>query len=203
MSQQDSNGRNESQTNNLAFDRIEDALSVVLTDLEEAEDGVPDAFEEDADDIEDHVRQIRGAIDDAQDEERANPLGPVPAYMDYAQTLADILEDETGSAAFDRISDGLEDVEDYFTGVKFSPTKWYADVNGIPDIYDDQEVSPTTLKRQGSIDGDPDDYTLYGLPTRSADIDESNVTIPPEDDEPVDLDEIRHFKTEKEHGGVV
>jgi len=198
-----SGDKNKSQTSNLPFDQIEEAIGVVQSDIEEAEDTVGDAFAADVDDLEDRVHQIREAVDDAQDGEGSNPLGVVPAYLDYAQALSGIIKDETDTDALNRIVTGLEDVEEYFQGITIAQTKWYSDVNGIPDIHNTQEVSPTNLKHQGDIDGNPNDYTLYGLPTRSADIDESVVTIPPNDNDPIDLNEVRHFKTEKEHGGVV
>lgn len=187
----------------VSFDRIEETIDVIQDDLDDAEEEVSDDFAGDLDDIEDRVERINGSVDDAQDGEGENPLGSVPSTIDYTQTLADTIEDATGGDAIDRVADGLETLEEHFDGVSITRTKWFAIVNGFPEVYDTQTVSPDILKEQGDIDSDSDNYALHALPTPTSDIDESIATFPPEDDEPIDLDEYQYFVTEKEHGGVV
>lgn len=184
-------------------DRIEDIIDTAQDHLDDAEDLVDDVYHPDLEDIEERIEELEDAIDDAQDDEDENPLGPVPAVLDYTQWIVMILEEETDSDALDDLASDLEVIEEELDDVTISQTRWLAIVNGIPTLFDEEEVSPNQLKEAGDIDGKPDDYSLHVLRTPSDDVDDSMMTIPPKDSDPVDLGEERYFKTEKVQGGVV
>jgi hypothetical protein len=199
-----SDSTTEPANNQLDFKTIEDVIDIGQSYLDDAEDAVGDVLCEDLDDLDDKLELIEDAVDDAQDDQGDNPLGPVPAVIDYTQTLFDIIRDETEIEAIADAAETVETVEEHFEDVDVTQTKWYADVNGIPVLFNNQEVSPARLIEAGDIDDDHnvEDYTLHILPTRSAELDESDMTVA-HDSPPLDLDEYRHFATEKSDGGVV
>lgn len=184
-------------------DRIEEAIDVTRDHLEEAREEAPDALEDDIADIVSDLDDIDNAVDDAQDDEGNNPLGIVPATLDYVQAIADNLAEQADVDALDDVEDDLEAVEELFDGLNITQSLWFATVNEIPALFDEQNVGPNALKKKGNVDGSPTDYSLHILPTSTADHDENIGKIPSDDNDPVDLKEYTHFSTEKEHGGVV
>jgi hypothetical protein len=183
--------------------RIEEAIDIARGHLEEAREDAPDTLEDDIADLVFELDDIDNAVDDAQDGEGANPLGIVPAKLDYVQAIADNLTDQADIDALDDVEDDLEAVEEHLEDVDITQSKWFVTVNGIPALFDEQEVSPNALKKKGNVDGNPNDYSLHILPTPTAGNDESDIKIPADDHDPVDLAEHDYFSTEKEQGGVV
>jgi len=186
-------------------DLAENAIDTAQDHAEEAEDELPDSFEADLEDIEDNIEDVEDAVDDHQDGEGTNPLGPVPAKVNYLQHVVENLEDQTGSEAIAALDEDLERIEELVVDGAITQTLWYASVNDIPGLHDEQEVSPAALKKQGDVDGNPNEHKLHALATPTDGIEDAEETIPSDDNDPVDLEEDRytHFVTEKARGGVV
>ena len=101
----------------LDYDNVEEIIDIVEDDLDTLEDEVLENFEADVEDIEDRLDDIDSAIDDAQDGEGENPLGPVPAQLDYVQRIAEIVEEETDLDSADDVEQGLESLEEALDGI--------------------------------------------------------------------------------------
>lgn len=186
-------------------DLAENAIDAAQDHIEEAEAEFPDSYDPDLDDMEDRLEVIEDAVDDHQDGEGENPLGPVPATLNYLQHVVENLEDQTDSEPIGALDEDLEAIEEIVIDDAITQTKWYAGVNDIPGLYDEREVSPAALKQQGDIDGNPNEYDLHALATPTDDYEDAVETVPRNDNDPVDLGEDRytHFVTEKADGGVV
>lgn len=183
-------------------DRVEEIIDIVEDDLDSLEEEVPEDFEADVEDIEDRLDDIDNAIDDAQDGEGENPLGPVPAQLDYVQRVAEIVEEKTDLDSADAVEKGLESLEDAVDGVEVDQTAWFALVDGIPEVYESQVVTALDLKQQGDVQGSTDEFAVKAVPSSSADLSDAEANFP-EDGQEVDLEKFRYFLTEKTEGGVV
>lgn len=186
-------------------DLAENAIDTAQDHIEEAEDELPDSYYPDLDDVEDRLDTVDNAVDDHQDGEGDNPLGPVPATLNYLQHVVENLEDQIYTDGIAALDEDLERIEELVVDDAITQTKWYASVNDIPGLYDEQEVAPAALKKQGGVDGNPNDHKLHALATPTDDIPDAVKTLPGDDNDPVDLSEDRytHFATEKTDGGVV
>lgn len=186
----------------LDYDTTEEIIDLLEENLDALEDEIPEAFESDVEDIEDQLDKIDNAVDDAQDDEGENPLGPVPAYVDYLQRVTEILEQQTGADTVEDVDVTLEALEEQFEGVSIQQTAWYAEVDGVPGVYDRQIVEARALKQQGDVQGDTSEFTVKAVLTPAADLSDSVANFP-EDSQDVDLEEFTYFLTEKQEGGVV
>lgn len=186
----------------LDHDRAEEIIDVLKQDIDDLRDEIPAAFKDDVDDIEDRVDTLDNAVDDHQDEEGENPLGPVPAELDYLQQTVENLGEQTDAESATNVSQGLEAVEEEFEVGPIKRSAWFALVDGIPEVYDERVVKARQLKEQGDVEGDTEQYTVRAVPSAGAELADSIASFP-EDDQDVDLDEYQFFLTEKTEGGVV
>lgn len=186
----------------LDYDRVEQIIDVIQDDLGELQDEIPGGFKEDVEDVKERVEDIEDAVDDAQDDEGDNPLGPVPAQIDYLQKTVDNLEEQVGGVSTSDVQEGLEALEEAFEGVAIDQTAWFAEVDDVPEVYQTQVVDAVQLKQQGDVQGNTEQFTVKAVPSSSADLSEAIANFPDDGNE-VDLEEFTYFLTEKAEGGVV
>jgi len=185
----------------IAFTIAEEALDEATETITAAREATDGEFADDLETIDDHVEHIEDAIDTAEDQGGSTHLSEVAATLDYAQSLTEIIRTETSASEVTDLANALEAVEEQFEDVVLPKTTFFATVDRIPNLYQQQEVPAQRLKNDGDISEEPSDYTLYAVPTASSDIADREEEF--SNNEKADVDKWDHFLTEKDEGGVV
>lgn len=171
-----------------------------LADARTQAPGVPDA---DFDDIDGRLAELADDADEAEDTGNPHILGAAPAQLDYVQSVTKNLQAQTDdNDALEAVEQSLEGAEEALDREYIIKSAWFAEVDDTPAVYNSAEQTARTLKQQGDIDGQTDDFTLHVVPSSDSDVDDA-VAEYPEDNDTVDLGKYDFFLTEKADGGVV
>lgn len=182
---------------------LESAVQDAQDQLHTAGEQIDDAFSADIADIRRRLEEIEDAVDDSQDDAYPKVLGIVPAQLDYIQRAVEILQEQAGEDVLDDVERSLEAVEEHTERSIIEKTKWYAEVDGNPEVFPQRGIQAHRLKKVGDVSGNSDDYTLYAVPTPTSTPDDKIAELP-ENNNTADLDEVGpYFLTEKAEGGVV
>lgn len=196
-----------SHEESIDYNQIEDTIDIAEGHINQAEEDIDGPFREDLEEAEDRLEEIEDAVDDDQDGEGDNPLGPVPATIDYIQDLIATIDDEVDVEAVSEVREDFEALEEQFDGTEITQTRWFATVDGIPGLFDQRSVDRSEVLEVADLGGNPSNYAIHALLTPTATIDQSDKVYPAPGDgaggQPVDVEEYDHFKTAKEDGGVV
>ncbi|WP_259519829.1 hypothetical protein [Halanaeroarchaeum sp. HSR-CO] len=182
---------------------VESAIQDAQDHLADAEEGIDNAFNDDLADIRRRLKQIENAVDESQDDEESQALGIVPAQLDYIQRAVEILQEQTGHDVLDDVERSLEAVEEHTERSTIEKTRWFAEVDGSPEVFSEKEVQAHRLKKVGDISGQSENYTLYAVPTPTASPEDKIAEFPADDNRADLVDVGPYFLTEKAEGGVV
>lgn len=182
-------------------DAIENHVDDVQKRFDEARESVEEQYQPDLEHQEDHLEDVEDAIDDAQDGEGENPLGPLPATLNYLQHTAGRLAEQSDAAQteLDQYRIALEALEDALSFVEVERTRWFALVDGVPGLHTEPTPEAGELVRQSKgEDANVDRFTVRAYTSEADDEPDATFTRP---DEEADLEQYRHFRTEADKDG--
>lgn len=188
----------EAQTHN--YEPLESAIDTAQALFEPIEDGVGELYEGDVEDLEERLEAIEDAVDSAQDSDDFSHLSRVPALVDYVQVLTGILAEQTDSAeeAFEEFAVAVEAVEDHLEDFNVDRALWFAQVNGVPLLYEERVVEARRLINDAMDPDDPSDYTLEAY---TSTVDDEPDRQYPRPEHEVDLGDFDVFRTARDKGG--